>query len=180
MQSRWIKRSIVSCGARLRSSLPRVTAERSRLPDAPAQSCSRADAALAGLVFAPALADTRQAPAAGLAAMLLMREKGPHCSGDRRRSPSETWWRLQQVYVGPLRSLCRDCHNRQWAVDARGGGFCQAGSRILNFRVPVLVHPRSQLRHKTPHRNEYMFSLVICVFSFNMHGFVAPRVLDGI
>ena len=22
--------------------------------------------------------------------------------------------------LGPLRSLCRDCHNRQWAVDARG------------------------------------------------------------
>lgn len=22
--------------------------------------------------------------------------------------------------LGPLRSLCRDCHNRQWAIDARG------------------------------------------------------------
>jgi 5-methylcytosine-specific restriction protein A len=22
--------------------------------------------------------------------------------------------------LGPLRSLCRDCHNRQWATDARG------------------------------------------------------------
>jgi 5-methylcytosine-specific restriction protein A len=22
--------------------------------------------------------------------------------------------------LGPLRSLCADCHNRQWAIDARG------------------------------------------------------------
>ena len=32
--------------------------------------------------------------------------------------------------LGPLRSLCRDCHNRQWAVDA--GGYCSD----IDKRVP--------------------------------------------
>jgi 5-methylcytosine-specific restriction protein A len=44
--------------------------------------------------------------------------------------------------LGPLRSLCRDCHNRQWAVDARG-----YSSAIGDDGFPVdPAHPFNQRR----------------------------------
>jgi 5-methylcytosine-specific restriction endonuclease McrA len=44
--------------------------------------------------------------------------------------------------LGPLRSLCADCHNRQWAVDARG-----YSSAIGDDGLPIdPAHPFNQKR----------------------------------